>query len=76
MKALQLSEAADRLSVSVDTLRRQIAAGRIHAVNLSLGSKRKKLVVPESEIVRVLTPPAPQPKRGRRFTASTRPRRY
>mgnify|MGYP003111238070 CR=1 FL=1 len=76
MKAVSLHEAAERLACSVDTVRANIKAGRIHAVNLSLGTARKKLVVPESEIERLLSPPPPKAARLTRHRSTTTARRY
>ena len=41
MKYLQLSEAADRLSVSVATLRRWVDAGQIEAIRLPMRGDRR-----------------------------------
>tara|TARA_R110001592_G_scaffold160446_1_gene392636 strand:+ start:97 stop:327 length:231 start_codon:yes stop_codon:yes gene_type:complete len=76
MKALSLKEAADRLACSVDTVRGNVRAGRIRAVNLALGSSRQKLVIPESEIERILSPAKVTPKKSRRRIKSVTVKRY
>lgn len=77
MRAVSLSETAKRLACSTDTVRALIRSKRLHAVNLSHGSKRAKWVVPESEIERFLQPPALSQggSRKQRRTAA-HPRRY
>ena len=76
-RALIIAETAKRLACSTDTVRALISSKRLHAVNLSQGSRRAKWVVPESEIERFLEPPAPSPSRRRRSrSVESVPRRY
>mgnify|MGYP003667639737 CR=1 FL=1 len=76
MKAITLAKTAERLSCSVDTVRGLIRSGRLHAVNLTPGSQRPKLVVPERSLEEFLAPPKAAAKPGRRSSQKTAFKRY
>ena len=66
MNTFTTSEAADKLNCSVDTIRSLIKSKRLHAVNLSTGSRRAKWVIPEQSIEAFLAPPVADPVKNRR----------
>lgn len=77
MNALSLKDAAKRLACSVDTVRADIRAGRLYAIQVGGGTKRKKLVVPDSEIERRLSPAEPKTSTSKRRRSLTpKSRRY
>lgn len=77
MSAVPLPEAAKRIGCSPDALRRLIARGRIHAVDIGMGSKRARYVIADAEIERFLSPePARQKASPRRRKSQAANRRY
>jgi excisionase family DNA binding protein len=75
MCLLTEDEAAGKASVSRDTIRRLIAAGRLEWVNLGSGTRRKIVRIPCEALARV-QPPAEReqlPRRRRRRPAPANP---
>ena len=50
LRAFNFKDAADRLSLSQETLRRMVKAGQIKQVKIT----ERRIVIPEAEIVRLL----------------------